>query len=182
MKIFRRIIACLCLISCFLLSACQTAGQNSPEPQETSEQASQSAPLNWNVKTIRIKADTKAEYPYTRWMTSETLKTFLKNDCLSEQEYKDRNEKPETVSYPETFFKTNSLLLIGLSVEGSTTYEVVDVQYRSGVLTCEIERSSVPAGSTDISSISYRGVFVEIDRVLPSTTQVELQFTPKRQS
>lgn len=177
MKLFRRIIACLCLISCFLLSACRTGAQNSPEPKETSEQASQSAPLNWNLKTVQIKADTKAEYPYTRWMTWDTLKAFLENDCLSEQEYKDRNEKPETVSYPESFFQTNSLLLIGLTVEGATTYEVVDVQYQGGILTCEIARSSVPAGSTDIGSISYRGIFVEIDRVLPSATQVELRFS-----
>lgn len=182
MKRLRRMIACLCLISCFLLSACRAGVQNSPESKETSEQDSQSAPLHWNLKTVQIKADTKAEYPYTRWMTWETLKAFLENDCLSEQDYREMNEKPETVNYPETFFQTNSLLLIGLSVEGATTYEVADVQYRCGVLTCEIARSSVPAGSTDIGSISYRGVFVEIDRVLPSTTQVELRFTPKRLS
>lgn len=117
MKLFRRIIACFCLISCFLLSACRTGVQNSPESKDTSEQDSQSAPLHWSLKTVRIKADTKAEYPHTRWMTWDTLKAFLENDCLSEQAYKDRNEKPETVSYPETFFQTNSLLLIGLSVE-----------------------------------------------------------------
>jgi len=182
----------LCML--FSIAACKQPADKTDQTGTTQDptivtqaQAEQEIKLNWEPKFLRVhnvklwendapKIDKLLDYE-----TFETLKNGLHKPCNIECFQYDPNEglcvyakSLENLSYSKEFFENNSLILVGLSSgSGSTIFQVTDVSYTNGVITCSID---IPYAKDMFETCDMASwyCFVAVDTVLPADTQISV--------
>lgn len=77
-------------------------------------------------------------------------------------------------TYTEEFFADHSLVVLGLSSgSGSTIYELYDLHYAQGALTCFVDIPTSPDALYNSVMASWL-CFIEVDTILPADTEVIL--------
>lgn len=77
-------------------------------------------------------------------------------------------------TYSKEFFDDRSLVAVGLaSGSGSTIFELYDLHYAQGVLTCFVDIPYTPGMLTTSDMASWL-CFIEVDTILPADTEVIL--------
>lgn len=145
--------------------------------------------LNWEDAFLRLEgwALWKEDSPeIAKQLTYESCKELL-DECLSRHGtcskycfwYSEEDgmcsyaKAVKSISYPKEFFDDHSLILVGLSSgSGSTIFEVHDLHYAKGVLTCSVDVpwASGIMGTADMASWFC---FIEVDTVLPEGTEIK---------
>lgn len=78
------------------------------------------------------------------------------------------------LSYPKEFFETHSLFVLGLASGSiSTVFDISDLQYVDGVLTCVIDRPHADSVLSTVGMGSWL-CFIEVDTVLPMETEIQM--------
>ena len=190
------VIAIICI---FALIGC--AAQKDPQDKQNPEQSSgeniqptdgnaQNPLLTWQTAVYAVPpfdAETSAEL---QLLTYESCQSYVAQQlqahgtCDSEKcAFPDGQTADEcdiakglkSISYPETFFNEKSLLLLQLPLGVDTPFEIKNVRYEGGVLTCTLKLFLSPEGTASLGATRYWSVFITVDQVLPQNTQIQLE-------
>lgn len=157
MKKKHRLLLVIAALFCVLaLAGCGSLPSAQIDP--TDAPRSFNPDFTWKVKIHKADYDDVQNQPDILRMSFESCKKYKK------------------VSYSETFFADNTLLLIPTTGGGPTAFEISGVAYSDGILTCTLT-SYVPdepvASTADIYGLT---VFIELDTVLPENTQLKTEW------
>lgn len=146
--------------------------------------------LTW--KSIKIPVDRQLVgddcliSPQIQLMTFDTYRsTYEYIAAMRESYFKEYGEEMsgfgdvdrfESISYPESFFETQSLATIKMHVHGGLQYfGVSDVRYDEGGLTVVLEQEFTPPGCASNSYFWPCCIFLEIDEPIPASTNIKLE-------
>ncbi len=200
MKKAKYIALCVISVICVLvLLGC--AAQKDPQDKQNPEQSSgentqptgenaQNTDITWQTAVCSVSPFDSALNPKLQLLSYESSQNYVirqlqeHDTCdagkcsYSEGETTgdcDTVKKLKSITYPETFFNEKSLLLLQLPLGMGTPFEIKDVRYEEGVLTCSLEVFVPPQGTASVGAIRYWSVFISVDQVLPQETQVQLE-------
>lgn len=192
MKKCYRMFICLVLVVCLLLlPGCKPAGNDTLDQTDTmqtiaEEQPKQEIKVNWEPKFLRVynvdlwEEDAPKIHKVLDYEDFAELKSGLHGTCDPMQCFQyDADaglcayaKSLQNLSYSKAFFEENSLILVGLSSgSGSTIFEVTDLTYADGAITCDIDipYAKYIVGTADMASWYC---FIALDTVLPADTQI----------
>lgn len=191
----RKAILCFMLVVCIaVLSACtappntnsgETTGQSTGDTNQSTQSPDISFQWNSHIKLAELIPDATYDTSRIRRLTYDSCRTLI-DAALTEHGvchadycypiYKDTGECHEvrqmkSISYPKEFFEENTLLLVPVWHSSSLPFEIKEVAYEEGVLTCCVEYIDCQEPILSIGGTSDWSVLIEIDTVLPQDTK-----------
>ena len=204
MKLRKMICCAICVLCIFALISCaaQPPSNDGGSITQSSGDNTQSTEKNdisfeWNAKIVQTRIlDYKQYYntvegPDVQRLTYESCKSLVDNALIEhgvcdawECELLDGETECKTVrylkgiSYPEEFFRENTLLLIPYKWDVGSVFFMKDVTYEADTLTCIVEYV-LYAEDSGLSTGANRSwsIFIEIDTVLPEEIQIKYETT-----
>lgn len=181
-------------------SAQATGEADNPSTYTTDSQIQPSETVNpengklvWNSKTLDVftglKGTSTQEYTINRltydgWQEMVEIYRERHRRCEADGRCVDNIniqcgvvEYLNTVNYSKEYFAENTFLVITVKVDPNNPAVLKDVQYADGSLTCFIELGKPIRRVTHL----YKTVYVQIEGVLPETTELKLEIAAKEQ-
>ncbi len=144
----------------------------------TSKPAVPDKPLAFTVKAIRTFPQSyTADFPqYYLFTHHQQLKDFLEGDGFVISGYENSPQISELMAkYDEDYFEANSLaLLLVLESSGSIRHQIDDVKLQEKTLHVTLIKRVPTTGTTDMANWS---IFIELDRVLEDSIELEVNTT-----
>ena len=190
-RICRTLICLVFVVYLLLLHGCKPAGDDTLDHTGTmqtiaEEQLKQEIKINWEPKFLRVyhvdlwEEDVPQIGKVLDYEMFYLLKNSLHGACDPMQCFLHDADAGlcayakslQNLSYSKEFFEENSLILVGLSSgSGSTIFEVTDLSYTDGAITCDIDipYAKYIVGTADMASWYC---FIALDTVLPADTQI----------
>ena len=198
MKLRKMICCAICVLCVFALISCaaQPPSNDGGSTAQSTENMHPSTEINniafrWNAKIRRYphiaSVDTKGQ-----WLTYESCKKMV-DDALQKHGICDVTKCSvsngeevcvvarhlKSISYPEAFFRENSLLMIPVSVNAASAFSVKDVVYDAGSLYCIFQGYTTEEPLMGLGANTEWGILIEVDTVLPQETQINVEWTKK---
>ena len=203
MKLRKMICCAICVLSIFTLISC--AAQPPSNDGETIVQSTEDTTpntdstdivFNWESKFVQTWLLDHTYYDHIgekkiQRLTYESCKSLVDNALIEhgvcdawECELSVGETECKTVrylkgiSYPEEFFRENTLLLIPYSWPVDSVFFMKDITYEANTLTC-IGEYVLYAEDSGLSTGAHRScsIFIEIDTVLPEEIQLKYETT-----
>lgn len=188
----RKIICCaICVLCALALTACAAppSSHNGEFTVESTENKEIS--FNWSAK-IRRYPHIASEDGKGQWLTYASCKKMV-DDALQKHGTCDITKclvsnggetcmfarHLRSISYPEAFFRENSLLMIPVSVGMGEPFSVKDVVYDAGSLYCTFEGYITEEPLIGLGANTEWVILIEVDTVLPQETQINVEWTKK---
>ena len=198
MKLRKMICSAICVLCVFALISCaaQSPSNDGGSTAQSTENMRPSTEINniafrWNAK-IRRYPHIASEDGKGQWLTYESCKKMV-DDALQKHGTCDITKclvsnggetcmfarHLRSISYPEAFFRENSLLMIPVSVGMGEPFSVKDVVYDAGSLYCTFEGYITEEPLIGLGANTEWGILIEVDMVLPQEMQIIKDWTVK---